>query len=455
MKRTVVLNVAGLSRSLLGEQTPCLNALASSSALIMPICPAVTCSMQATYLTGKLPTEHGIVGNGWYFRDLSEIFFWRQSNRLMQGDKIWHAGRNRDTAFSCANCFWWYNMASDADWSVTPRPVYCADGRKLPDCYTVPSQLRRQFTRDFGSFPLFRFWGPATSIVASQWIAAAARALEEQFQPTLQLVYLPHLDYVLQKEGPHGSLGKDLRELDTLCGTLVDFFQSRACRVVVLSEYGISQVSRPIHPNRMLRDAGLLALKEDLGREYLDAGASRAFAVADHQVAHVYLRDSKDLERVKAIFAAVPGIEHLLDCKGKKEWGLDHERAGDLVLVAGEGSWFTYYFWQQDCRAPDYARTVNIHAKPGYDPCELFLDPGIRFPACKLASLLLKQRLGFRTLMELIPLDAGLVRGSHGRIPEDPGQLPLFLTSEPRLLKDDTLHATEVFETILDHVFAQ
>lgn len=380
MTRTVVLNVAGLSGSLLGSSsTPRLNAFAIPRK-IRPICPAVTCTMQSTYLTGTCPSSHGIVGNGWYFRDLDEVMFWRQSNRLVQGNKIWHEARRRNNEFTCAVSFWWYNMATAADWSVTPRPVYCADGGKIPDCATDPPHLRAEFTDRFGRFPLFRFWGPATSIEASLWIAEVARALEEQYRPTLHLIYLPHLDYILQKEGPKGAIGADLREIDTLCGDLIDYFQGRNCRVMLLSEYGISQVDRPVHPNRLLREAGLLRVKVDLGRDYLDTAGSRAFAVADHQVAHVYVRDATDVPRVRALFRAAPGVEEVLDKETKREWGLDHERAGELVLVADPRSWFTYYFWQDDCRAPDYARTVNIHAKPGYDPCELLFDPVLRFP---------------------------------------------------------------------------
>ncbi|HWI41834.1 MAG TPA: alkaline phosphatase family protein [Verrucomicrobiae bacterium] len=453
MNRTVVLNVVGLSRSLLGADTPRLAELAAGSATVGSLFPAVTCPVQSTYLTGKLPREHGIVANGWYFRDLSEVLFWRQSNRLVEGDKIWHLGRRRNPSFTCANSFWWYNMATDADWSVTPRPLYCADGRKIPDCYAAPSFLREELTKTLGTFPLFQFWGPAASIRSSRWIADAAMRLEERFRPTLHLVYLPHLDYILQKVGPAGNISRELREIDALCGELVDFFRERGCRVVVLSEYGIEDVRRPVHPNRVLREAGFLAVKEDLGREYLDTFASRAFAVADHQAAHVYVRDPRDVPAVAALLAATPGVERVLDGEGKRETGLDHPRSAELVLLAEQGSWFTYYFWNDDARAPDYARTVNIHAKPGYDPCELFLDPEITFPQLKIGGLLLRKALGFRTLMEVIPLDASLVRGSHGRPPSIPEQGPLLMSTEPGLLPSGHLEATSVCGVLLDHVF--
>ena len=454
MKRTAVLNVVGLTRSLMGQHTPNLNRLADACATIDTVTPAVTCSVQSTYLTGLLPRDHGVVANGWYFRDLAEIWLWRQSNRLVRGDKIWHQGRARDPEFTCGNLFWWYNMVTDADWSVTPRPLYLADGRKLPDCYSDPPELRALLTEQHGLFPLFQFWGPMTSIAASQWIAEAAMMVEERHQPTLSLVYLPHLDYVLQREGPDGpGVAADLKQIDAVCGRLLDFYQERGCRVVVLSEYGIGAVSGAVHPNRMLREAGLLEVKEDLGREYLDPGRCRAFAVADHQIAHVYVRDAADVPRVKELFEGAPRVDRVLDADGKRELGLDHERSGELVLLSAPDRWFTYYFWTDDSRAPDYARTVNIHSKPGYDPCELFLDPALALPKLKVGWTLLKKTLGFRYLMDVIPLDPGLVRGSHGHTSDDEQEKPVFMTTAPELMDASTLAATDVCGHLLDHVF--
>lgn len=454
MQRTVVLNVVGLTAALIGEHTPHLAKLNAGRVTLGGITPAVTCSVQSTYLTGKLPNEHGIVGNGWYNRELSEVQFWKQSNRLVTAEKIWQTAKKRNPEFTCANNFWWFNMVSEVDWLVTPRPLYCADGRKLPDCYSKPPELREKFNREFGQFPLFKFWGPMTSIASSDWIARSAMAVEELYQPTLQLVYLPHLDYVLQREGPHGAVQKDLAEIDSLCGQLLDFFQQRNCRVVVLSEYGITQVSRAIHPNRILRDAGLLSLKVDLSREYLDFGESRAFAVADHQLAHLYIQNPADIPAIKQLFEGVAGVEQVLDAEGKRAFGLDHARSGELVLVSTADAWFSYYYWRDNSRAPDFARTVNIFAKPGYDPCELFIDPAIRLPQLKVAWTLLKKQLGFRYLMDVIPLDTGLVKGSHGRIPDRADEAPLLLTTETKLLSSATLPAQQVYDLLLDHIFA-
>jgi predicted AlkP superfamily pyrophosphatase or phosphodiesterase len=453
MNRTVVLNVVGLTQSLIGKHTPNLSSLLLGSVNVKTITPAVTCSVQTTYLTGKLPSEHGIVGNGWYFRDLAEVRFWSQSNRLVQSEKIWNEARRRDRSFTCANNFWWYNMVTDVDWAVTPRPLYCADGKKLPDCYSIPPDLRDIFNREFGQFPLFQFWGPATSIVSSEWIGKAAIAIEEMYQPTLNLVYLPHLDYVLQKEGPSGNISKDLNELDELCGRLINFFRERKCRVIVLSEYGITPVKEAVHPNRILRSAGYFAIKVDRGREYLDPGRCRAFAVSDHQISHIYIKDKSDIPAVRELFKNTTGVEYLLDEEGKRAYGLDHERAGDLVLISNSDSWFTYYFWEDDRKAPDYARTVNIHAKPGYDPCELFIDPAIALPKVKIAWTLFKKLIGCRYLMDVIPLDAGLIKGSHGRVTDNDNEGPILMTTEPGFLKGQSVTAQEVFGLIFDHVF--
>lgn len=454
MTRVVVLDVVGLTRSLIGDHTPYLQSLLNGSVNIRSITPALTCPVQSTYLTGKLPSEHGIVGNGWYFRDLSEIFFWRQSNRLVQSDKIWHAARRRNFDFTCANTFWWFNMATDATWSITPRPLYCADGRKLPDCYSDPPKLRSTFNRKFGQFPLFNFWGPASSIKSSEWIGKAAMAIEEMYRPTLNLVYLPHLDYCLQKIGPDGDITKDLKEIDDLCGKLIDYFLNRECRIIILSEYGITPVKRTVHPNRILRKAGYLALKVDLGREYLDPGRCKAFAVADHQIAHIYIHDPTDVPSIKELFEGIPDVQMVLDGSTKADFGLDHDRSGELVLVSRSDAWFTYYFWEDDSKAPDYARTVDIHRKPGYDPCELFIDPSIRFPKLKIARRLLKKFLGFRYLMDFTPIAPGLVKGSHGGTFKQDDKGPICMTTEPKLLNDSLIKATDVFDLLLKHVFS-
>lgn len=455
MQRTAVIDVVGLTKSLLGRDTPNLSAFSDEIATIDAVMPALTCSAQSTYLTGKSPSEHGIVGNGWYFRELDQVLLWRQSNRLVQAPRIWHLARERDPSFTCANTFWWYAMATDADITLTPRPLYGADGLKRPDFYTQPATLRESLRERLGQFPLYDFWGPRTSIRSSRWIADAALAVEIEYEPTLNLIYLPHLDYCLQRDGPQADLSADLRAIDAVCGELIDALRQRGVRVVVLSEYGVVPVSRPVHINRALREAGLLAVKRDLGRDYLDTGASRAFAVADHQVAHVYVRDARDVPAVRQLCRSVPGVGEVLGDEGKAHHGLAHPRAGELVLMAEADSWFTYYFWHDDAVAPDYARTVDIHNKPGYDPVELFLDPGIRFPKLKVGGILARKALGMRYMMDVIPLDATLVRGSHGLPTAHVDDAPVFLSSERGRVGDGRLAATDVCSMLLDHVFVQ
>jgi predicted AlkP superfamily pyrophosphatase or phosphodiesterase len=458
---TLVILAVGLTPALVGEHTPNLRRLAARGGQrpLRTIVPAVTCSVQATLTTGLMPTGHGIVANGWYFRDLSEVWLWRQSNRLVAGEKIWEAGRARDAAFTCAKMFWWYNMYSSADWSATPRPMYPADGRKIPDHYARPSELHDELDAKLGPFPLFKFWGPLTDISSTEWIARATLHVMRTRDPTLTLTYLPHLDYNLQRLGPdpaHPRVQQDLRELDAACGELIDEATASGREVVVVSEYGVTPVSDAVHINRALRRAGLIAVRpEEFGREILDPGASAAFAVADHQVAHVYVNDGVRLNEVRALLEKLDGVEQVLDEAGKKAFGLDHQRSGELVAIAKADRWFSYYYWFEDRRAPDFARTVDIHRKPGYDPVELFFDPAIALPKLSSAWRLAKRKLGLRTLMDVISLkDTRLVKGSHGRLTDDPAHGPLVISSRPGLLPAGAVEASAFKQLVLAHLFA-
>lgn len=455
---TLVLNVVGLTRDLIGEHTPHLARLVASGAqrCISAVIPAVTCSAQATYLTGLPVSEHGIVANGWYFRDLSEIWLWRQSNQLVHGEKVWETAKARDPEITVAKMFWWYNMYSSADISVTPRPQYLADGRKLPDCYSQPGELRDELQAELGQFPLFKFWGPMADITCSQWIADAAKIVHERYKPTLNLVYLPHLDYNLQRLGPHHpDLAQDLRKIDAICGDLLNMAERDGLRVLVLSEYGITQVSSAVHINRILRERGFLKVRVERGLELLDAGASRAFAVADHQVAHVYIQDPSVQHVVHTLLEQTEGIEAVWDKSEQQKRNIWHARSGELMAMTSADRWFSYYYFLDDARAPDFARTVDIHKKPGYDPVELFLDPGLLFGTLSVAAKLAKRKLGFRGLLDVIPLDDTLVRGSHGRPTDDPKCGPVLISSERALLEHlpDLVPATSVRDVILAHLF--
>ncbi|WP_049580321.1 alkaline phosphatase family protein [Streptomyces sp. SBT349] len=448
----VVLNVVGLTPALL-DHLPRLAALArkGSSAPLTTVLPAVTCSAQATFLTGTPPSDHGIVGNGWYFRGVGDVLLWRQHNALVEGEKVWDAARRERPGYTVANVCWWYAMGADTDFTITPRPIYFADGRKEPDCYTRPAELHDELTGAFGAFPLFTYWGPTASIASSRWIAAAARHLLTTRRPDLTLVYLPHLDYDLQRFGPHGPEAKAAAaQLNDEIAPLLDAAETAGARVMVLSEYGITPVSRPVDINRELRRAGLLEVYTQAGMEYLDPWVSRAFAVADHQVAHVYVRRPEDLRRTREVLASLPGVDEVLDETGKKSAGLDHARSGELVAVAEPDAWFTYYYWLDDARAPDFAPTVEIHRKPGYDPAELFFDPADRLAKPRAGLALARKKLGLRYRMNVIPLDPSVVRGSHGRLPEDPNDAPILLCSDPEALTGAPVAATAIKQLMLD-----
>jgi predicted AlkP superfamily pyrophosphatase or phosphodiesterase len=463
MKRTAVLNVVGLTESLLGSATPRISAFlkSGSTARIVPAFPAVTCTAQSNYVTGLLPAQHGIVANGWYNRELAEVQFWKQSNHLVQGRKIWEELREVDPQFTCAKLFWWYNMYSTADYSITPRPMYPADGRKVFDIYAAPFSLRNEIKKDLGEFPFPGFWGPAagkktpqgSADAVSCWIAESARWIENKYHPTLSLVYLPHLDYNLQRVGPkHLSIARDLLQIDAIVGGLIEFFQKQSVEVMILSEYGITEVDRPISLNRLFREKGWIAIKEELGLEILDCGASRAFAVADHQAAHVYLNDRSLAREVRGLLEKTPGVERVLSADEQAELGINHSRSGDLIAVAAERAWFTYYYWLDDRVAPDFARCVDIHRKPGYDPVELFLDPKLQSPMLKIGWRLLQKKLGFRMLMDVIPLDATLVKGSHGRRPANPGDYPILILEKQGQLPKSEIESTEIYPTIKQRV---
>ena len=418
MRRVSVLNVVGLTQSVLREM-PRLKAWSESREVqsFKPAFPAVTCTAQSSYLTGKSVGEHGIVGNGWYDREAAEVKFWKQSNLLVKGEKLWE-----NLGIKCAKMFWWYNMYSSADFAATPRPLYPADGRKAFDIHTQPMAMREEIKADLGDFPFPSFWGPNAGIPSSKWIAESAKWIEKKEKPDLNLVYLPHLDYGLQKFGPGApEMAAEYEAIDQVTCDLIEELEAAGVEVLVLSEYGISKVSKAIHLNRVFREKGWIQVKDELGLETLDCGGCQAFAVADHQVAHIYVNDSVIEKEVRRVVLATDGVEEIRE--GSDLWpeGIGRERGGDFVAVSEADAWFTYYFWDDDAKAPDYARCIDIHRKPGYDPVELFLDPEIKFPVAKIGGFLLKKKLGLRGLMDVIPLDANLVKGSHGRdqVPED------------------------------------
>ena len=434
MKPVVCIDVVGLSTRQISADTPHLWRLMREGcgAPMRPILPAVTCSAQATMLTGLAPSAHGAVGNGWYMRETGEANLWRQSNALVTGEKTYEAVKRLHPQATTAKIFWWWNLGAAVDYAITPRPYYPADGRKIPAVYAAPHEYGAQLEAELGAFPFFDFWGPKSGLPSSRWLADAAVKTIGQRQPTLTMVYLPHLDYDHQRFGPdHARSLQALREVDTLVGDIRAAAEAIGAATMVVSEYSIEEAHTPVHINRVLRQAGLAAVRQTPNGEVFDPFGSRAFAVADHQVAHVYTKDRKALDAARAVVRQLAGVAEVLEGPSRAAAGLDHARAGDLVLVAKPGAWFTYYHWLDDVCAPDFARTVDIHRKHGYDPCELLLDPKLPLPMARIALRLLQKKLGMRYLMDVIPLDASLIKGTHGRVDADPARGAVFLCSQP------------------------
>ncbi|MHC5067413.1 MAG: alkaline phosphatase family protein [Planctomycetota bacterium] len=424
MRPVIVICAVGLTPDHIGSDTPFLASLAGrgDARPLTSVVPAVTTSAQTTMLTGCDPQEHGIVANGWYFRDLAEVWLWRQSEALVQAPLLWH-----NTDIRVLKHCWWYAMNSSAAAVVTPRPVYHADGSKSPDCYTWPPELKDRLQQAHGTFPLFRFWGPLADITSSRWIADSFVTAWHDQRPDLGLVYLPHLDYDLQRHGPQGPhLADNLRQLDACCATVGALAEEAGAELIVVSEYGIEAVDRGVPINQHLRQRGLLTVTHNASGELLDPGMSPAFAVADHQLAHVYCRDEAATTAAAAALAELPGIERVYRGHERSTIGLDHPRSGELIAIAEAGCWFQYEYWLDPDRRPDFANSIEIHKKPGYDPRELFFDPQGGKRRAGLA--LLRKKLGLRYVLDPIPLDATVVGGSHGRPPADPGSGAVVIT---------------------------
>jgi predicted AlkP superfamily pyrophosphatase or phosphodiesterase len=453
----LLINAVGLTPRLL-PFAPRLNSLAQAGwqVSLTDVVPAVTCTAQATLLTGQLPDRHGIVGNGWLFRDTNEVRFWQQSNRLIEAEPIYvtaqRRAKERGRQFKCAKLFWWFNQGAAVDISVTPKPHYGIDGNKVFGIAASPEGLTESLERELGKFPFHTFWGPMAGLPCTEWIAHCGAAVMRRERPDLTLVYLPHLDYDPQRFGPAGSdMPRLVREFDDACVPLLDAAKQIGASVWVVSEYGHCQVSQAVYLNRFLREKGYLSVRLGPFGEQLETFASQAFAVCDHQLAHVYVREPADVEPLRELLSQVPGVARALCGDERSEIGLLHPRSGEIILLARQDAWFAYPFWLDDKLAPDYARAVAIHHKPGYDPCELFLDPKIRFPKLRIIRKVFQKKLGFRMVLDVVPLDASLVRGSHGLPAADSTDAPLLIGSGPRP-SNDRLPMTAVRDLLLSYL---
>lgn len=408
---------------------PRLKALGDSgnACELVPSFPCVTSSVQANMMTGRLPNQHGIIGNGFYHRDRGEVEMWVGRNGMVQGEQLW----DRLAARGITSAVWMAQNIKDAAaaFIVTPEPIHHPNGRMDLWCYSKPDGLYKDLLADLGHFPLMNYWGPMANIKSTEWIVNAALWLLQRKRPRFNYVYVPHLDYAAQKFGPNSRQQvAACAEADVQLGRLFDGVAALGLGNVaflVVSEYAMTDVARVVYPNRVLREAGMLAIEERDGREFLDVRSSKAFAVVDHQFAHIYVKDPTDIDGVAGLFEGVEGIAEALYGDGRKKHHIDHPRSGEVVLICEPDAWLAYYWWRDDAKAPPFARTVDIHAKPGYDPVELFFDPATKS----------------------IPLNASLVKGSHGAPATSAHQRGAFLSSHLIRAKD-SIEDTSLFEVV-------
>jgi hypothetical protein len=436
MKPTVVLLSIPALRERDLEHMPRLRQLMAGGEQVelVPSFPAVTCPVQANMTTGSLPREHGVVANGFYWRDRQEVEMWTASNDCIMRPQIWDRLHGADASITSAVWFPLHSKGCGADYICTPAPVHNDDGTESLWCFTRPEELYQQLLDELGHFPLHKFWGPLANIESTAWIVSSAIRAAEKYRPAFSYIYIPHLDNVAQKHGPNSEgFRAGLAEVDAELGRLADgltaAFGEDQITWIAASEYAIVPVDHVTYPNRTLREAGLLEVRQEADGEHLDLVASRAWALVDHQFSHVFLRDrdAVTIGQVVGLFANQPGIDEVVAGDRLAKYGLDHERSGDVVLISESNSWQAYYWWLDDANAPGYARTVDIHSKPGYDPVELFIDMPTRS----------------------IPLDATLVKGSHGAPATTTAQRGVLLSSRTGVLGDATCTDTDVANIVL------
>ncbi|HEV3136713.1 MAG TPA: nucleotide pyrophosphatase/phosphodiesterase family protein [Pirellulales bacterium] len=431
--RVILLSVPGLRKQDIAAM-PMLAQMVNKGDQInlVPSFPCVTCPVQANMTTGKLPREHGVVANGFYWREKRDVEMWTAWNDCIKRPQIWDILHQHDPAITSAVWFALHSKGCGADMICTPAPIHNPDGSESLWCYTKPTEMYGTLRDTLGHFPLQHFWGPMANIKSTAWICDSAAWAAHRSRPNFLYIYLPHLDYAAQKFGPDSEPARRaLGELDgviaKLRAGLEDAFGAESPLWLVASEYTITPVDHVVYPNRVLREAGLLEVSNQADGEHLDLKNSRAWALVDHQFAHVFVADPTAVEKVAALFRGRQGIAEVLVGPERARYDLDHPRAGEVVLISTPNSWQAYYWWLLDDRAPKFARTVDIHRKPGYDPVEMHFDMATKS----------------------IPLDATLVKGSHGAPPRDESQRGVMIASQKGVLVGQSMADTDVCELVL------
>ena len=400
-QKRLIVNVAGLGFDLL-EQHQATQQAGLTYQPLQGTFPALTCVAQAEFRTGETPNAHGLVANGRYFRDLHRAMFWEQSANLIAGPRIWDNARDAASPKTVGMLFWQQSLGERADVILSPAPIHKHHGGMIMDCYSQPTNLYATLCKKIGKpFPLHRYWGPLAAAKVGDWIATAtAHVMQDvSLAPDLLLTYLPSLDYDLQRFGPASpQAGDALQQTRAQIDVLLDAAQKSDYDVVIFGDYAIAPVHGPaVFPNQALADAGLLAVRTIRNKQYVDLHTSRAFAMVDHEIAHVYVREPADQPAVRDAMHRLPGIAEVLDQSEQRAHHLAHDNGGEFLLIAEQGHWLAYPWWRESCHAPDFATHVDIHNKPGYDPCELFFGRrfGLPFPP-------------------EVSQDTTRIRGSHG-----------------------------------------
>ena len=417
-KHIIVIDIVGLEKKHISEKlTPNIFNISQTGEAkkLETVFPAVTCTVQSSFLSGSFPDTHGIVSNGLYDRQHCSVSFWEQSSNLVEADRIWDTVKMRGIDAKTAVLFWQNTMYSNADVVLTPRPLHM-DDRMIMWCYSKPPGFYEKLFQKIGKFDLSWYWGPFVSKKSSEWIELATEFILENERPNFLFTYIPHLDYAFQKNGTsYNNLKEDLKFVDDLVGRLVkkatDIGILEDTQFIIFSEYGFTNVDSDISLNTVFRENDLLCVREIEEKEYLDLEYSKAFAMVDHQVAHIYVKENY-ANSVRKILEGIKGIDIILDNELKQQLRINHPRSGDLIVVSNKDRWFSYYWWFDPVKSPSFAKKVDIHRKPGYDPVELFFDPNTKS----------------------IPLDGKLVRGSHGRLPsQDDSTFPVYVSNKKNI----------------------
>ena len=400
-KHVVVLDIVGLDVSHISSGlVPTISEIANNGqyGYLKPVFPSVTCTVQASVLSGKYPSDHGIVSNGFYDKENFQVLFWEQSSKLVQSERIWEVLKKKNSNIKTSVLFWQNTMFANSNYLITPRPIHLENGGMDMWCYSRPPNYYEDVSSKIGEFDLLSYWGPFASFKSTEWISKSVEYTLENHKPDLLLAYFPQLDYPSQKFGKNSTQVKeDLRKIDEVVDSIVKKVEklglSDETEFIFFSEYGFNDVNDAIPLNKILRQNGLLETRTIKNKEYIDFEYSQAFAMVDHQIANIYLNDHADKIYVRKVLEEIKGIDMICANDKKQKLKIDNNRSGNLIAIADIDKWFSYYWWFDEDKAPTFTKTVDIHRKPGYDPLELFFDPA-------------KKSVSF---------DTKLIKGSHGR----------------------------------------